>query len=115
MKWLRFWHREHASFHILQMDIRQLRADLYMHGQRINIMEKAERYIMKELDNLKSAVAANKTATDAAILRVEAKLAAAAMVVPAELEALSVDLAASTAKLDELAKDHGNSMGGLTE
>ncbi len=108
MKWL-------SRLSFFKTELSNVRAQFYLLGQRMNNIEKTELHIMQELDNLKSAIAANKAATDQAIQRVEAKLAAAALVVPAELEAMSVDLAASTAKLDELAKDHGGSMGGVTE
>lgn len=111
MKWLRWilWEQSH-----LEKENQQIRSDFYLLSQRINLLEKSEKRIMDEMNKLKAQIVAIQASTNAAIARVEARLSMHSAL-PAELDAMTSELATSTAALDALLADKGGSMGGITE
>ena len=101
MKFLRWilWEKSH-----LEKEIGKVRADIYLHSQRINMIEAIGRDIMQEFDNVKLQVARVQKAQADLNSRIDAMPMPASPdnIAPAEMQAVADSMSAVADQLNAM-------------
>ena len=110
LRWI-LWEKSH-----LENEIGKVRADLYLHSQRINLVEAIGRDIMQEFDNIKTQIARVQTAQANLKARIDAMPVPAAPdnIAPAEMQAVADDISAVVDQLNAMVPDTVGSTGGIS-